>query len=124
MPAIVWAVCIYVASSVPSGRLQWWLLHRWDKAVHLIIFFIFGLLVYRALHKGSEPFQFSYKRIFLMLFIVLGYGLLDELNQANTPGRSVDMRDLLADVTGGILAGGAALVTHRFFNRRGRETRT
>ena len=120
MPAIIWAGCIYVASSIPSGSIQWWILHRLDKAVHLTIFFIFGLLVYRALHRGNGPSQFSYKRVFLMLVIVLGYGLFDELHQANTPGRSVDLRDLLADMAGGILAGGTAIVTNVINNRRAR----
>ena len=122
MPAIVWAICIYVASSVPAGRVQWWILHRWDKAVHLIIFFIFGLLVFRALHRGDQSPQFSYKRVFIMLLIVLGYGFFDELHQATTPGRSVDLRDFLAAVAGGILAGGVAVVTHMVNNRRARET--
>ena len=54
-----------------------------------------------------------------MLFIVLGYGLIDEFHQASTPGRSVDLRDFLADVAGGILAGSAVIVTHFVHSRRG-----
>ena len=118
MPAILWAICIYIASSVPSGRIQWWLFHRLDKIVHFSIFFIFGLLVYRGLHRGDGPSQFSYKLIFFMLMIVLGYGFFDELHQANTPGRSVDLRDFLADVAGGILAGGIVIVSNLIKHRR------
>ncbi len=57
-----------------------------------------------------------------MLLIVLGYGLFDELHQASTPGRSVDVRDFLADLIGGIMAGCVAVVTHIVNNRRARET--
>ncbi len=53
-----------------------------------------------------------------MLFIVLGYGLFDELHQAYTPGRSVDVKDLLADVAGGILAGGFLVVSNFVARRR------
>ena len=117
MPAIVWAGLIYFASSVPSGRIRWSLLHRYDKILHLGIFFILGLLVYRALNRGTNPWRFSSNRIILMLLIVLGYGLFDELHQGSTPGRTVDFMDFLADAAGGILAAGVAIV-HRWFVRR------
>jgi VanZ family protein len=120
MPAIFWACCIFIASSIPGGRLQWWILHRFDKILHAAIFAVFGLLVYRALHRGGKPSRFSYKRIFFMLVIVLGYGIFDELHQAYTPGRSVDVRDLLADLVGGILAGGIILISNMIDLRRSR----
>lgn len=117
-PAIVWAALIYTASSIPSGRLGWWLLHRIDKLIHMGIFFILGLLVYRALHGGNGPSVYSYKRIFLMLFIVLGYGFLDELHQGSTPGRTVDVKDFLADAAGGLLAALTATLLDRLARRR------
>lgn len=49
-----------------------------------------------------------------MLVIVLGYAILDELHQGTTPGRSVDVLDLLADVMGGLFAG---LVTFLFLKK-------
>jgi VanZ family protein len=118
MPAILWAACIYLASSMPSGRIQWWLFHRFDKVIHLTIFFVFGLLVYRGLHRWSDPRKFSHKRVFLMLMIVLGYGLFDEIHQGNTPGRSVDLGDFLADVAGGVLAGGVIIARNFMRERR------
>jgi VanZ family protein len=122
MPAIVWAAFIYTASSVPSGRLQWWLLHRFDKLVHLGIFYVLGLLVYRALHEGNAPSTFSSKRVVLMLIIVLGYGFFDEFHQTFTPGRSgMDLGDLIADVAGGALAAGTAAGYHLISRRRERR---
>ena len=117
-PAIIWAALIYTASSVPSGRLGWWLLHRVDKLIHLGIFYILGLLVYRALHGGSGPSVFSYKRIILMLFIVIGYGLTDEMHQWSTPGRQFDVKDLLADAAGGMLAALTMIFQDRLARRR------
>lgn len=120
MPAIIWAAFIYAASSVPSGRIQWWLFHRFDKLVHLGIFYVLGLLVYRAIHAGNGPSKFSYRRVGLMLLIVLGYGLFDEMHQASTPGRSVDFKDFVADAAGGVLAAVTALIHHRISAVRGR----
>jgi VanZ family protein len=90
------------------------MLHRVDKLVHFGIFFIFGLLVYRALFTQNSPPVFSYKKIWIMLVIVIGYGIFDELHQGFTPGRSVDLKDLLADTGGGLLAG---LMAYWFRNR-------
>lgn len=118
-PAIVWAALIYSASSIPAGRIGWWLLHRVDKLVHMGIFYVLGLLVYRAFHGGDGPSVFSNKRIFLMLFIVLGYGMFDELHQGSTPGRMVDVKDFLADAAGGVLAALSVIVHDRLSRRRG-----
>jgi VanZ family protein len=125
MPAIFWAVCIFIASSIPGGKISWWLFHRFDKVIHITIFTVFGLLVYRALGPGDPPSKFSYKRVFFMLLIVLGYGMFDELHQGFTPGRSVDIKDLLADVAGGALSAGIVLISHIVTGRRmdtGRQT--
>ncbi len=110
VPALFWAGCIFIASSIPSSRIKWVLLHRLDKIIHFGIFFILGLLVYRALFTGKSPPHFNYKKVWIMLGIVIGYGIFDELHQAFTPGRSVDIMDLLADTGGGLLAGLAAFI--------------
>lgn len=62
--------------------------------------------------------MFSYTRVGIMLSIVIGYGLFDELHQAFTPGRSVDGKDLLADMAGGLLAGGIVIMSDFIENRR------
>jgi|SRR3990172_11904716 len=109
-PAFFWAGCIYIASSIPSDRITWYILHRIDKIIHIAIFFILGLLVYRAMYTQNRSPSFTYKKVWIMLFIVIGYGILDELHQAGTPGRTVDVLDLLADAGGGVLAGVAAFL--------------
>lgn len=68
--------------------------------------------------------MFSYKRVWMMLAIVIGYGIFDELHQAYTPGRSVDGKDLLADVAGGVLAGGILAVSNFVATRRGHTPKT
>lgn len=116
LPAILWAAFIYIASSVPSGRLQWWLFHRFDKLVHIAVFYVLGLLVYRALHPAIPRTALSPRRIVFMFVIVIGYGLFDELHQTFT-GRNFDSKDFLADAGGGVLAGLTIYAFH-FFRRR------
>lgn len=103
-PAVLWAVCIFIASSIPSHRIRWILVHPLDKVVHFGVFFILGLLVYRALFSGDSTRGFTSKKVWIMLVIVIGYGISDELHQGFTAGRSVDALDLLADTGGGLLA--------------------
>jgi len=122
MPAILWAGLIFVASSMPASRLQGWILHRFDKAVHVVIFYILGLLVHRALRGPDSSSSPTSWRIPVMLLIVLGYGFFDEVHQAGTPGRSVDVKDFLADAAGGLLAAATAFIHHRMTVRRERTT--
>jgi len=117
-PAVLWAACIYIASSIPSSRLSWYFLHRVDKYIHFGICFILGRLVYGGLCRKISSPDFSYKKVFIMLSIVIGYGVLDELHQAGTPGRTMDIYDLLADAGGGICAG----LVIAFFGRRAGST--
>jgi VanZ family protein len=56
--------------------------------------------------------------LFLMLLIVLGYGLFDEMHQASTPGRSVDFKDFLADAAGGVLAAATVIIHQRISRKR------
>lgn len=120
VPALFWAVCIYAASSIPARRIPWYFLKTLDKLIHVGIFTILGLLVYRAFGKNTTAGSFSYKKVLLMLGIVIFYGILDELHQGSTPGRTVDTLDLMADAIGGLLAGSLLYVRH--FLKRGRAS--
>jgi len=110
LPALFWAGCIFIASSIPSDKLKWAIFTKMDKAVHFVIFFILGLLVYRGLFTRNSPLHFTFKKVWIMLAIVVGYGIFDELHQGFTPGRHVDIMDLLADTGGGLLAALTAFI--------------
>lgn len=104
LPAIVWALFIFVASSVPSTRIPLVLFKYFDKPIHILIFGILGVLVYRALEPDPQRNRFALKTALITFGIVISYGVLDEFHQGYTPGRSVDLYDLMADAVGGILA--------------------
>lgn len=101
-PAVAWALIIFVISSVPSSAMPKLSILAYDKAIHAIIFFIFGLLVYYALEPQHVVPTFYWQRSLVALVIVIAYGGLDEFHQHFVPGRTPDVYDALADAIGGV----------------------
>ncbi len=73
-----------------------------DKLEHIGYFFLTGLLGIRAARFGE---LWSRRRTALSLLpAALAWGVLDEFHQSFVPGRSVEALDVMADVTGVLLA--------------------
>lgn len=119
---IVWASLIFLASSIPSQYLIKFGLSNYDKVIHVAAFFILGWLSHRAcVHQGRVPRIRDYSKLFSFVF-VLSYGVVDEVHQAWTPGRSVDMIDILANAAGGGLFLAAVWLAGRLkLGRTGQE---
>lgn len=105
MPAILWAIMIFFASSIPSKYLTSQSLLAFDKLIHFTLFFIFGILIFRALQPVDDTNPKIIARIFLSISIVIFYGIMDEFHQEYVPGRTIDLYDAIADTAGGIAAG-------------------
>jgi len=73
-----------------------------DKVEHLAYFFLTGLCAVRSARFG-ENWSRAKTAVFLLLAAVL-WGCSDEIHQSYTPGRSVEIGDVLADVAGVALA--------------------
>ena len=73
-----------------------------DKVEHALYFFLTGLLAVRAARLG-EGWGRARTAVFLLLAAVL-WGCSDEVHQSDTPGRSVEIGDVVADVAGVALA--------------------
>ena len=114
-PAIAWGILIFLASSVPSAKIPTLFLLSFDKIIHVTIFFIFCILVYRALEPQSHYPLFTFKRIFISIGLIVLYGTIDEFHQGTVPGRTFDLWDLCADATGGFLGG---LIIYLFFRKK------
>jgi len=103
LPAVLWAAWIFIASSVPSDDFPASPIFDYDKLIHLSIYFVFAALMYRAFRfEGISPVLRS-RAALLTIAIVVFYGASDEFHQHFVPGRSMDVFDWIADVTGGIL---------------------
>ena len=91
-----------------------------DKAAHILEYSLLGLLVGRAIRftmGGAGP-----RGLASLVAIALGalVGLLDELYQAQVPGRMSDAGDWLTDVAA---VGAAVILTQVVRVRRGAPSR-
>lgn len=103
-PALVYAIAIFVCSSIsfpPSlpGPVT-------DKDVHVVLYAGLALLVLRAVVRGRWR-EVTTTAGFQAIAITTAYGASDEWHQRFVPGRTADLRDLLADAVG---AAGAVLL--------------
>lgn len=68
-----------------------------DKIFHAGVYAILSILLYVSLRKSGVR-----RHIFLMsFFLVMFYGVTDELHQLYVPGREASFGDVVADVIGG-----------------------
>lgn len=74
-----------------------------DKVAHIILFGGLAGLVSLGLHRSGKRYTPSIYHIAPVL-VVLGYGIFDECHQYFVPPRTPDVFDIMADVTGAILA--------------------
>lgn len=97
---IIYATIVTFTSLRPSGDIN---LDSLDKVVHLLVYYIFAVLGYRALvHKSFYP---------SMCLGIIAYSGLMELGQSWIPGREMSGYDLLANAVGVLL--GAVVVTRK-----------
>ena len=104
LPAFLWFVVITIVvltpgSSLPKSKL--FDIPFLDKLIHLVLFFIFGVLLYFGFHKQSDANIL--KRMILTFTIVIGlaYSIITEVLQHYIAvGRSGDFVDLAANVAG------------------------
>jgi len=103
LPAIIWAVLIFISSSlvvkVPHiDRLGEWT----DEFYHVLEYAIFGFLLARSFsHSAVEGFRNNV--LFVSFFIGAFYGVTDEIHQIFVPGREAGWLDAAADAVGTLL---------------------
>ncbi len=119
-PVIAYMVTIWIVSSLSHPSFPVELFPLRDKGVHFVEYAVLGFL---AMHAGLLTFHrrpAARILLFVLLFGVL-FGLLDEIHQAFVPGRSADVRDLVADSIG-VLAGSLTRLLARVVRDRARPT--
>jgi len=103
LPAVVWMVVIFVASSIPGSDLPEIKIWNSDKLIHIGIFFVLCWLFNRALWFQSRSPFLKYRSVgFAFLFVAI-YAVLDEFHQGFVPGRTQDVFDVIADIIGGAM---------------------
>ena len=103
LPAILWALVIFVLSSLPNARLPDLPIIPSDKAAHLLVYFVLCGFTYRALKNQNRiPALARWSMMICVLMTVL-YGATDEFHQSFVPNRDASLLDLAADAVGAFL---------------------
>lgn len=123
LPAIVWAGVIFTMSTdafssehtarVFEPVLRWMIPsltahqfgmihHLIRKCAHFSEYFVFGLLLYRALQGGGTGWRWAWG--LWALFFAAGYSALDEFHQVFVPSRGASAYDSMLDTTGALVA--------------------
>ena len=102
---IVYAGIVTITSLYPGGDGRF---DSLDKVAHLLVYYIFAVLAYRALgNKQYYPY---------VCIGIVFYSALLELCQAYVPGRDMSGYDLLANI-GGVLLG-AVVMRRKYASNR------
>jgi VanZ family protein len=101
MPAVMWAVLIFISSSIqePAPGVEFPFV---DKLLHLLVYTLLGYLVVRALLN----YRYNLARTqLLVMAVLLGtfYGISDEIHQSFVPGRIACAADAFFDLVGSAL---------------------
>jgi len=102
---IVYAGIVTVTSLYPGGDGRF---DSLDKVAHLLVYYIFAVLAFRALEK---------KQYYALVCAgIILYSALLELGQSYVPGRDMSGYDLLANIGGVIL--GAVVMRRKYPSNR------
>ena len=124
MPAVVWAVSIFVVSHIPASEIRKAaetidaLPIALDIAYHVVVFGVMGVLGYQVASLYLRQVRGSY---LAALVFVIGYGVIDEFHQSFVSGRSSAAEDVGYDILGAILGLSVVFAIRFIFSRAGRN---
>lgn len=100
--ALLYAVIIFVSSSLPQLTLPHLGFTLEDKVYHFLEYSVFSFLLFLAFSRSKT--DFLKKNLFLFSSLIgIIYAYSDEFHQRFVPGRTYDLYDFAADCLGIIL---------------------
>jgi len=99
LPACLWAILVFVLSSIPRLSTPPIGVKFADKFYHLVEYLIFGFLLARAFLSMSAQGR-EHKAILAAAALGIFWGMTDEIHQAFVPGRDASFLDFFADAAG------------------------
>lgn len=108
LASLLWAVAIFLVSSIPKLDTAVTRLEGCDKVAHFVEYFILGWALRYWSRGGSPGF----------LAGGIAFAAFDEFHQRYVPGREMSLWDFVADAAG-VVAG--FLITGAFCKRRARR---
>jgi len=110
LPTVLWAVTIFLVSSIPRLDTAIDFLEGCDKIAHFVEYSMLGWALRYWSRDGRPRF----------LAGGIAFAALDEFHQKYVPGREMSLWDFVADAAG-VVTG--FLIAGRVQDRRARETR-
>lgn len=99
IPVIGISLAIILLSNQATFDLPVWNIIGFDKVAHISAFLAYGLCVQFA-YNGLSENPLKNKIILYTILISALFGASDEIHQYFVPGRTCDIFDFLADITG------------------------
>jgi VanZ family protein len=96
-PAMVYALIIFIVSSIPTLKSPDFGLSFEDKMYHVLEYGVFGFLLQRSAEASHGC---SFKTILFVFMLGVLYAASDEIHQLFVPGRQCDFYDFLSDAAG------------------------
>lgn len=97
VPVALWAIFIFILSSVPGKNIPEFQIPNFHKLVHLIEYAVLGFLLIRAFMKSVFDRSFIILAL-VSIIIIIFFALSDEWHQSFIPGRNCDLSTVLFDI--------------------------
>ena len=117
-PPVLWAAFILLLTSIPGSDLPHVSLLGFrdsDKLVHGTMYAIFAWLATRTFLRAGRPLR---QAILVVVLVIALFAAADEWHQQFIPGRSMDVFDWLADLSGVTIGTIVAALVPRVRERR------
>ena len=118
LPAILWALLIFIGSSIPAKDFPNLSIFSYDKVFHFVLFGLLCFFIYRAFANQARFPSLAAQPLLASLLLCLAYGIIDELHQTFVPGRAPDPMDWLADSLGALTVVAGLLIVSRVRSKR------
>ena len=115
---MLWAAFILLLTSIPGSDLphvSFMSFRDSDKLVHGTMYAIFAWLATRTLLRAGRPLR---QVILLVMLGIALFAAADEWHQQFIPGRSMDVFDWLADISGATIGTLAAVMAPKVREER------
>lgn len=120
VPAIAWAVLIFVLSSIPGNEYPEVKVRFADKYAHVILYWGIGWFFCRAFLAQGNGRSLALVGLGSVALGAL-YGATDEIHQLWVPARNCSAFDWIADCVGVVLGACSWEAAYLFFTRGTRE---
>ncbi|MBN1988187.1 MAG: VanZ family protein [Bacteroidales bacterium] len=115
--SLVWALIILFLCGMPSDdvpSLGFLNIPHLDKFIHLVLYFVFALLLYSGVTHKAYKKSLAKKNHITIAVIAIGYGICIEIMQYHLfTSRSAELGDAIANIAGYALG----TIMYRWINR-------